>query len=278
MIAGTLSCRRAGGLGLAETCRCTSRLGGDRRRHGVRLYDAAFATLGTPLWPGSPQGDHAPSPCSAASRAPFVGRLARYSRMAGLARHLLRLRRPASRGDAPLLCRLCCRKAADRRAPRAQRRKRRRRRSDQEEPGREWLLFGLMAAAFSLGWGISSVLSVHLLAILQARGLELAGRGRARRAGRPVAGRRAPVRDDVRQALSSDPTLLISVVLVAAGLRLLAPAYTDCGRAGRLRRRDRHRVDSAGTCRSRSSGPEHYAIWVGRLAGPALSPARCRRR
>ena len=41
-------------------------------------------------------------------------------------------------------------------------------------------------------------------------------------------------------------TLLISVVLVAAGLTVLATGSDRCGRARRLRRRDRHRVDSPG--------------------------------
>ena len=38
---------------------------------------------------------------------------------------------------------------------------------------RPWLVFALLATGISLGWGISSVISVHLLTILQANGFDL---------------------------------------------------------------------------------------------------------
>jgi MFS family permease len=136
---------------------------------------------------------------------------------------------------------------------------------------RQWLLFGLMATAFSLGWGISSVFSVHLLTILQARGLELAAAvalgalvGPSQVGGRTLEmlfGRHyRPIH-----------TLLIAVVLVAAGVGLLAAdipmlalalvAYgAGVGIASIAR----------GTLPLAVFGPERYAVWIGRLAGPAL--------
>ncbi|HEX2726969.1 MAG TPA: MFS transporter [Beijerinckiaceae bacterium] len=138
-------------------------------------------------------------------------------------------------------------------------------------PKRQWMLFGLMATAFSLGWGISSVLSVHLLTILQARGLELAGAvalgalvGPSQVGGRVlemIFGKHyRPIH-----------TLLISVVLVASGVGLLAAnvpmlafalvAYgAGIGIASIAR----------GTLPLVVFGHERYAVWVGRLAGPAL--------
>ena len=138
-------------------------------------------------------------------------------------------------------------------------------------PNRQWLLFGLMATAFGLGWAISSVFAVHLLGILQARGLEVAAAvalgalvGPAQVGGRLLEmmfGKRyRPIH-----------TLLISVVLVAAGIGLLASgaamlalalvAYgAGVGIASIAR----------GTLPLAVFGAERYAVWVGRLAAPAL--------
>jgi predicted MFS family arabinose efflux permease len=139
------------------------------------------------------------------------------------------------------------------------------------EPSREWLLFGLMATVFSLGWGISSILSVHLLAIMQARGLELASAvalgalvGPSQVGGRlfeMILGKR----------YRSIHTLLISVVLVAAGLALLAAGQATVA-AGLVAYGAGIGIASIarGTLPLSIFGPENYAIWVGRLAGPAL--------
>jgi len=138
-------------------------------------------------------------------------------------------------------------------------------------PERQWLLFGLMATAFSLGWGISSVFSVHLLTILQTRGLELAGAvalgalvGPSQVGGRIV---------EMILGKHYRPiyTLLISVVLVAVGVGLLAgsasilaPALIAYGAGIGIASIAR------GTLPLAVFGPERYAVWVGRLAGPAL--------
>jgi hypothetical protein len=138
-------------------------------------------------------------------------------------------------------------------------------------PTRQGLLFGLMAAVFSLAWGISSVFSVHLLTILQGRGLELAGAvalgalvGPSQVGGRVlemIFGKHyRPIH-----------TLLISVTLVAAGIGLLAtsvstiaPALMAYGAGVGIASIAR------GTLPLAVFGAERYAVWVGRLASPAL--------
>jgi Major Facilitator Superfamily len=135
----------------------------------------------------------------------------------------------------------------------------------------QWLLFGLMATTFGLAWGISSVFSVHLLAILQARGFELTAAvalgaliGPSQVGGRVF---------EMMFGKHYRPiyTMLISVVLVASGVGLLAgsasiiaPALVAYGAGVGIASIAR------GTLPLAVFGPERYAVWVGRLASPAL--------
>lgn len=138
-------------------------------------------------------------------------------------------------------------------------------------PERQWLLFGLMATAFSLGWGISSAFSIHLLSILQTRGLELAGAvALGALVGPSQVGGRI-VEMILGKHYRPIHTLLISVVLVAVGVGLLAgsasilaPALVAYGAGIGIASIAR------GTLPLAVFGPERYAVWVGCLAGPAL--------
>ena len=136
---------------------------------------------------------------------------------------------------------------------------------------RQWLLFGLMAVAFSLGWSISSVFSVHLLTILQSRGLELAA---AVALGALVGP--SQVGGRVFEMLFGNHyrpihTLLMSVVLVAIGVGLLAADISMIA-AALVAYGAGVGISSIarGTLPLAIFGPERYAIWVGRLAAPAL--------
>jgi predicted MFS family arabinose efflux permease len=146
-------------------------------------------------------------------------------------------------------------------------------------PGRRWLTFALLAAGTSLGWAISSVLSVHLLTILEATGLDLAAAvalgvlvGPAQVGGRAV---------EMVLGRHYHPiwTLVRSVVLVASGLGLLvvAPPLTAaaliCYGAG-----TGIASIARGTLPLALFGADQYPTWLGRLAGPtliagAISPA-----
>jgi MFS family permease len=134
-----------------------------------------------------------------------------------------------------------------------------------------WLMFAMLATGISLGWAISSVISVHLLTILQAAGFDLATAvalgalvGPSQVSGRAV---------EMALGKYYRPiwTLVISVLLVASGLGLLlaSPHITAaaliCYGAG---------VGIAsiarGTLPLAIFGPERYPIWMGRLASPTL--------
>jgi predicted MFS family arabinose efflux permease len=141
----------------------------------------------------------------------------------------------------------------------------------QEQVREPWLIFALLATWNALGWGISSVLSVHLLMILQARGLELAAAvalgvliGPAQ-----VGGRLAEM--VLGKHYHPIWTLLMSVVLVAAGLAVLISTEANiavglvCYGAGAG-----IASIARGTLPLAIFGPEHYPVWVGRLAGPTL--------
>ena len=138
-------------------------------------------------------------------------------------------------------------------------------------PDRPWLVFSMLATGISLGWAISSVISVHLLTILQETGFDLATAvalgalvGPSQVSGRAV---------EMALGKYYRPiwTLVISVLLVASGLGLLlvSPSVTAaaliCYGAG---------VGIAsiarGTLPLAIFGAERYPIWMGRLASPTL--------
>ena len=138
-------------------------------------------------------------------------------------------------------------------------------------PDRQWLVFAILATGISLGWAISSVLSVHLLTILQATGFDLLD---AVALGALVGPSQVSGRG-VEMALGKHYrpiwTLAISVLLVASGLGLLiiSPSITvaalifygaGIGIASIAR----------GTLPLAIFGAERYPIWVGRLAAPTL--------
>ena len=136
---------------------------------------------------------------------------------------------------------------------------------------RQWLLFGLMAVAFSLGWGISSVFSVHLLTILQSRGLELAAAvalgalvGPSQVGGRVFEMLFGNHYRPIHTLLMSVVLVAIGVGLLAAGISLIAAALVAYGAGVGISSIAR------GTLPLAIFGPERYAIWVGRLAAPAL--------
>ncbi|HEX2134669.1 MAG TPA: MFS transporter [Microvirga sp.] len=136
---------------------------------------------------------------------------------------------------------------------------------------RPWFIFALLATGIALGWGISSVLSVHLLTILQARGLELAAAVALGVLVGPsqVGGRAAEM--VLGKHYHPVWTLLASVVLVAVGLGLLisstsltAVALVCYGSGAGVASIAR------GTLPLVIFGPDQYPLWVGRLAGPTL--------
>jgi MFS family permease len=135
----------------------------------------------------------------------------------------------------------------------------------------QWVLFGLMATAFALGWGISSVFSVHLLTILQDRGLDLAA---AVALGALIGP--SQVGGRVFEMLFGKHyrpihTLLISVALVSLGVGLLAANHSIAA-AALVTYGAGVGISSIarGTLPLAIFGPERYPVWVGRLAGPAL--------
>jgi hypothetical protein len=138
-------------------------------------------------------------------------------------------------------------------------------------PSRQWLLFGLVGTAFALSWGISSVVSVHLLAILQGRGLDLAA---AVALGALVGPSQVGARlFEMMFGKHYRPihTLLMSVVLVTVGLGLLAAGPAAIG-AGLVAYGAGIGIASIarGSLPLAIFGPQRYPIWVGRLAAPAL--------
>jgi predicted MFS family arabinose efflux permease len=136
---------------------------------------------------------------------------------------------------------------------------------------RQWLLFGLLGIAFALGWGISSVVAVHLLAILQARGLDLAAAVALGALVGPsqVGGRLFEMM--FGKHYRPIHTLLMSVVLVTVGLGLLAAGPALIG-AGLVAYGAGIGIASIarGSLPLAIFGPDRYPIWVGRLAAPAL--------
>ena len=141
-----------------------------------------------------------------------------------------------------------------------------------EMPGRrQWLLFGLMAVAFCLGWGISSVFSVHLLTILQSRGLDLAAAvalgalvGPSQVGGRLFEMLFGKHYRPIHTLLMSVVLVAIGVGLLAAGISLISVALVAYGAGVGISSIAR------GTLPLAIFGAKRYAIWVGRLAGPAL--------
>jgi predicted MFS family arabinose efflux permease len=136
---------------------------------------------------------------------------------------------------------------------------------------RQWLLFGLMALAFSLGWGVSSVFSVHLLTILQSRGLDLTAAvslgalvGPSQVGGRIFEMAFGKYYRPIHTLLMSVVLVAIGVGLLALGISLIAAALVAYGAGVGILSIAR------GTLPLAIFGPERYATWVGRLAGPAL--------
>ena len=137
--------------------------------------------------------------------------------------------------------------------------------------GQQWLVFALLATALGLAWAISSVLSVHLLAILQARGLDLAAAvalgvlvGPSQVGGRAL---------EMALGRHYHPiwTLLMSAALVAAGLGLLISGVATAALALICYGSGAGVASIArGTLPLAIFGPDHYSIWIGRLAGPTL--------
>jgi predicted MFS family arabinose efflux permease len=137
--------------------------------------------------------------------------------------------------------------------------------------GQQWLVFALLATALGLAWAISSVLSVHLLAILQARGLDLAAAvalgvlvGPSQVGGRAL---------EMALGRHYHPiwTLLMSAALVAAGLGLLISGVSTAALALICYGSGAGIASIArGTLPLAIFGPDHYSIWIGRLAGPTL--------
>jgi hypothetical protein len=128
-----------------------------------------------------------------------------------------------------------------------------------------------MATAFALGWGISSVFYVHLLTILQDRGLDLAAAVALGALIGPsqVGGRLFEML--FGKHYRPIHTLLISVALVSLGVALLA-ANRSIAAAALVTYGAGVGISSIarGTLPLAIFGPERYAVWVGRLAGPAL--------
>ena len=138
-------------------------------------------------------------------------------------------------------------------------------------PDRPWLMFALLATAVALGWGISSVLSVHLLTILQESGLELATAVALGVLVGPsqVGGRAAEM--VLGKHYHPIWTLLISVVLVATGVGLLISSISTTAVALVCYGSGAGVASIArGTLPLAIFGPDQYPVWVGRLAGPTL--------
>lgn len=138
-------------------------------------------------------------------------------------------------------------------------------------PARQWLAFMMLATGISLGWAISSVLSVHLLAILQAQGFQLATAvalgvlvGPAQ-----VGGRAAEMA--LGKRFHPVWTLMTSVLLVASGLGLLAASAAPVSAALICYGAGAGIASIArGTLPLVLFGADRYAIWMGRLAAPTL--------
>lgn len=138
-------------------------------------------------------------------------------------------------------------------------------------PARQWLAFMLLATGVSLGWAISSVLSVHLLAILQARGFELATAVALGVLVGPsqVGGRAAEMA--LGKRFHPVWTLITSVLLVASGLGLLATSAAPVSAALICYGAGAGIASIArGTLPLVLFGADRYAIWMGRLAAPTL--------
>jgi hypothetical protein len=141
----------------------------------------------------------------------------------------------------------------------------------QPDPSRPWLVFALLAASISLGWAISSVLSVHLLAILQAQGFELATAVALGVLVGPsqVGGRAAEMA--LGRRYRPVWTLTISVLLVASGLWLLATGAGPISAALMCYGAGAGIASIArGTLPLALFGANRYSIWMGRLAAPTL--------
>ena len=237
---------------------------------GCSLYDAAFSTLGT-LYRENARtaiahltlyGGFASTVCwplSALFLEWFGWRGACFAYAAlhlGLTLPAYALVLPARPEHDPAAAREGGQQPADSEAPQGQ---------------RQWLLFGLMTAAFSLGWGISSVFSVHLLAILQARGLELAAAvalgalvGPSQVAGRLIETVFGKHYHPIHTLLTSVALVAAGTFLLAAGFGILPVALVAYGAGIGISSIAR------GTLPLAVFGPQHFALWVGRLAGPAL--------
>lgn len=138
-------------------------------------------------------------------------------------------------------------------------------------PARQWLAFALLAVGIGLGWAISSVLSVHLLAILQAQGFELATAVAFGVLVGPsqVGGRAAEMA--LGKRFHPIWTLIVSVLLVAGGLGLLATGAAPIAAALVCYGAGAGIASIArGTLPLVIFGADRYAIWMGRLAAPTL--------
>ena len=106
--------------------------------------------------------------------------------------------------------------------------------------------------------------------LADARARSCDGRS-VRRARRAVTGGRAGFGNDFRTSLPAHSHA--ADVRRPRGLGCWPPSHRylrDGGRPHRLWRRHRHFVDRQGTLPLAIFGPERYAVWVGRLAAPAL--------
>ena len=141
---------------------------------GTGLYDAVFAALGRHVWQRGARADHQSHAVRRLCQHGLLAAERLHDRACRLAQRLLRL------------CRRCIcvvalplQMAVIRRAPTACCRDARRRRTTTQPraPARianETLIFALLALVLSLAAGIGSIVVVHLLIFLQARGVDFA--------------------------------------------------------------------------------------------------------
>ena len=235
---------------------------------GAGLYDPAFATLGR-LYGHEGARQSRRLPCLAALRAPSAGLFPHSSMpILGGAAHVWST--PAS--SSPLHCRpICSSCPANLSGPRLRQGRRFRRRTLQQSQFPGNAVFLLLAATITLSSVISTTLSVHLLTVLQARGLTLAaavGLGAlvgpsqvaARAVEMVIARYHHPIWTKVAStslvamglaALWLDaPIIPLSLALYGAGIGLESIAR--------------------GTLPLAVFGPERYPVIMGRIAMPSL--------
>ena len=137
--------------------------------------------------------------------------------------------------------------------------------------GRRGGLFLLLAATITLGSAISALMSVHLLSILQERGVALAAAvALGALVGPAQVGARA-IEMLIGRYHHPIWTMIASTVLVAAGHRpAVGRPAGHCGRARALRRGIGIESIARGTLPLALFGASGYATLMGRLAMPSL--------